>query len=166
MVAVSQDKCPYAEHGICQIATRLGNAVAQLDPKACVACLKQPVPMSTNRVTASLACKARRLAGLEPDRDLSQIALGIYHLAGFRVERNIRKWLKRLRITPPVDCGCEGWVAKMNAWGGEGSLEHIDEITDALYENLKTTYLSDIAFSVITKPLIKNRLKAWLRKGD
>lgn len=155
-------QCPHAQHSICQIATRLANRPVTLDLKACAACLRDPVPMAINRVTAAIAAHSQRKAGIPVDPALNQMAKGVYHLAGYRVERQVRKWLKRLGIIPPADCGCEGWVAKMNAWGIAGSLEHIDEITDAVYENLKKTYLSAISIAVITKPLIRRSIRKWL----
>ena len=157
-------RCIYAEHGICQLATRLANRVVPLDPKACTACKSDAVPMAVNRITASIACHAQRKAGLAVDEQLTQLAAGSSALAGYRLERYIHRWLRRLRITPPGHCGCESWVTKMNKWGVEGSLEHLDEITDALYGNLRTTYLAGISISFLTKPLIKQRVRACLLK--
>lgn len=156
----AKTKCPYAEHGICQMATRIGGAVATLDAQACEACLKQAVPMSTNRITAALACEARQRAGLSSDRELSQMALGIYSLAGFRVERKIHQWLKRIHIAPPQECGCEGLVSEMNRWGAEGSLERIDVIVDALHG--KATNLPAITSAGITRSTIRRVLTKWL----
>lgn len=156
--------CQYANHNICQLASRLAHRPVTLDPQACEACNRDLVPMSVNRVTAAIACFAQMKAGVAVDRDLSKIAAGTYHLAGYRVERYIHRWLKRFGIDPPENCGCESWVSKMNAWGVDGSLEHLDEIAEQLYENLKTTYLAGIAISWLAKPMIKQRIKACLLK--
>jgi|GEM_PF-4759468 len=155
-------KCPHAQHGICQIATRLANRPVPLDLKACSACANDLVPMSVNRVTAAIAAHSQRKSGIPVDPDLRQMALGIYHLAGWMIERKIRKWLKFLRIDAPQGCGCDAWIAKMNAWGVDGSLENLDEIAGALYVNLQTTYLYAIAFSGITKPIIRGAIRKWL----
>lgn len=155
-------RCIYAEHGICQLATRLAKMPVKLDPKACKVCQADVVPMGVNRVTAAIACHAQWKAGVPVDKELSQVASGVYNLAGYRVERYIHKWMKRLRITPPANCGCDSWVKKMNRWGVEGSLEHLDEIVDALYSNLRTTYLAGLAIPFLTKPLIKYRVRACL----
>lgn len=88
------------------------------------------------------------------------MALGRYSLAGFRVERKIHQWLKRLHIAPPQACGCEGLVNDMNAWGAEGSLERIDEIVEALHG--KTANLPAIASAGITRTIIRRVLTKWL----
>lgn len=155
-------QCPHAQHGICQVATRLANQIVAIDAKACSACQKQMFPMELNRVTAAIAVNAQRKSGTPIDSRLHQIASGVYHLAGYRVRRGIEKWLKRLRITPAPNCGCDGWVSKMNDWGVAQSLDRIDEITDAIYANLKTTYLSSIAVPWVSKLAIKRAVKKWL----
>lgn len=160
-VAVS---CEHAIHGICQVATKLAGVPAPLDADACTVCMKEVIPKSANRATAALACKARRLAKQPEDPALQSMAIGVYSLAGYRLERYIHKWLKRFRITPPDNCGCDSWVSKMNAWGVQGSLERLDEITDQLYVNLKETYLSRVATPWLAKPLIKQRVRACLLK--
>ncbi len=157
--------CPHAQHGICQLATGLANQPVPLDPQACTACQRDTVPMSINRVTAAIACHAQRNAGVEVNRELAHIATGRYNLAGFALEREIHGWLKWLKITVPPDCGCDGWVAKMNGWGWEGSIERIDEIVDHLFDAVQLTYLSPIAVSFLSKPIIKRVvLKCLLKK--
>jgi hypothetical protein len=150
--------CPYAEHGLCQIATRLANMPVRLDERACVACAKEPVRFAPNRVTAAIALYAKGTFDLY----LTHLATNSLHLAGNTVERHIHKWLNRLRITPPTNCGCDGWVARMNQLGVEGSLENIDDIVNVMYENLLATYLSAVAVPFVTKPLIKRMVRKWL----
>lgn len=157
-------RCPYQEHGICAIATRIANRAVKLNEAACDRCLQDVVPMAINPITTSIAINAMRQAGDPVSVDLMRQATGRYDLAGYRVERYIHRWLKRLRIQPPASCGCEEWVAKMNAWGVQGSIEHIDEIVDHLYANLQTTYLAGVAVAFIAKPIIKQRVMSCLLK--
>ena len=79
------------------------------------------------------------------------------HLAGNTLNRYIHKWLKRLRINTASiqhSCGCDSMIRKMNDWGVEESLKHIDEIVDQLYTGLQLTYLSALAIPT-TKPIIR-----------
>lgn len=164
MQAKTMMKCQHNNHDICQLATGLANRPVKLDPEACAACQRELVPMAVNRVTAAIASFAQMQAGVRVDRELAHIATGEYNLAGYRLERYIHRWAKLLRIQPPENCGCDSWVNKMNAWGVDGSLERIDEITDQVFDNLKETYLAGItSVKWLTKAFIKQRIRACLK---
>lgn len=160
----NSEKCRYLEHGICKMASRLAQVSAPVDYKACEACAKEIVPMQANEVTAALACKARERAGLPEDYILQQMSQGVYHLAGYRVERYIHKWSKRLGVKFPENCSCDSWVKKMNEWGVQGSLDHLGEIVEQIHASFKSTHLSKYLADGLAKRIIEERVRAWLLK--
>lgn len=155
--------CPYAEHDLCQIATRLANVPVRLNTDACKVCAKQAVKFAPNRVTAALALHATQDKG-EPDLYLLHMATNSLHLPGNTLQRYVHKWLRRLRIStnPNPSCGCDSLVARMNHWGVEECLNRIDEIVDQLFTNLQTTYLAGVAIPFLTIPLIRSRVRKCL----
>lgn len=152
--------CPYAEHGLCQVATKLANMPVPLNEQACAVCVKQPVKFGPNRVTGAIALFARG----DGDLYLTHLATDSVNLAGHVLQRYVHKWMRRLRVsTPPgIGCGCEGLVAQMNEWGLDGSLERVDEIAAQLFTNLKSTYLAGLAVPFLTIPLIRHRVRKCL----
>lgn len=154
-------ECPHQTHGICAIATQLCNRHVPLDQAACLACSQQVVPFGKNSVTASLAVKHRDKR--KPiDRYLVDLAANRAHLAGHTLERYIYRWLSRFNITPPSQCNCEEWIEKMNAWGIEGSLDHLEEIVEHLYASTKTVQLSPLLITLISRPLLRRLVKRCL----
>jgi len=155
--------CSHGIHGICAIATGLCNRPVPLDYRACEVCSRQNVAFGKNSVTASLAVKYHDKH--KPiDRYLIDLAANRAHLAGHTLERYIHRWLNRFNIDPPTECNCQEWIAKMNVWGIKESLQHLDEIVDHLYESTKTTQLSPIVLTLISKPLLRRMVKRCLLK--
>lgn len=157
--------CPHCQHGVCAIASRLGNRPVPIanHQDACAVCANEPVPFAPNRVTASLAMFHRDRS--KPlDVYLVRLTQGVAHLAGHILERHLYKWMRRFRIKPPTSCGCGEWIAKMNAWGIEESIARADEIAAHLHESLKTIELPTIVMSVITKTMLRRMVKSCLSK--
>lgn len=155
--------CPFSRNGNCEIATKLAKRAVPIQDAACRACEREPTPRSENRVTASLALHHNR--GADKDKYLLHMATGRLHLAGYMLERRIHRWMRYLNITPPTECNCGAWIKKMNEWGVEESLNHLDEIADHLLESMRSTYLSPLAVGFVSKPILRRVVRSALLHG-
>lgn len=62
---------------------------------------------------------------------------------------NLALLLKKCGIYVNVECGCEEWITKMNAWGVEGCYKHRQEIVDRLKEQASKLSTSQIVWTGI-----------------